>query len=142
MKNYTGRKIRGFSFNDIKDVAAFASSMEKCIGKVGEIISETRETVMVRFRYDSWHYPISLIEPHLIEEETPEIPQLGEGVLMQVSDDDVHWGDYNIIARLADGSFIDSEGNIWKRARPIPQLPKYTHAELVEKLGEDFIYEK
>jgi hypothetical protein len=168
MKNYVGRKIRGFRFEDIKDVAAFASSMEKCIGKVGEIISETRETVMVRFRYDSWSYPISLIEPHLIEEctcentgditcnyceeiqdkailkdakskmQTPVIPQLGEGVLMRVSDDDVHWGDYNIIARLANGRFIDSEGNIWKLARPIPQLPKYTHAELVEKLGEDF----
>jgi hypothetical protein len=148
MKNYTGRKIRGFSFNDIKDVAAFASSMEKCIGKVGEIISETRETVMVRFRYDSWHYPISLIEPHLIEEETPEIPQLGEGVLMQVSDDGIKWCERYVIAKSTKGFFawhrdVDYINNIlWKYARPIPQLPKYTHAELVEKLGEDFIYEK
>jgi hypothetical protein len=72
----------------------------------------------------------------------PEIPQLGEGVLMQVSDDGVVWALRKVVGQLQNGPFIDAEGVTWKNAIPIPQLPKYTHAELVEKLGEDFIYEK
>ena len=141
MKNYVGRKIRGFMFKDVKDVATFASSMEKCIGKVGEIISETRETVMVRFKHDSWHYPISLIEPHLIE-ETPEIIDLSniKGVEMMVKDQRDDTPRKVIIKATVNNRFIDWCGNAWYYAEPIPQLPKYTHAELVEKLGEDFEY--
>ena len=137
MKNYVGRKIRGFRFEDVKDVAAFASSMKKHIGEVGEIVGQTRETVMVRFGYDSWDYPLSLIEPHLIEEETPEIPQLGEGVLMEVSDDGIEWYHSCVSAITCRGLFVGAF-NTWKHARPIPQPPKYTHAELVEKIGHEF----
>jgi hypothetical protein len=86
------------------------------------------------------YYPISLIEPHLIEEENPEIPQLGEGVLMKVSDDNTSWFKSIIIAKSHKGDFIENNGSFWKYACPIKQLPKYTHAELVEKLGEDFEY--
>ena len=35
MKNYVGRKIRGFSFEDGIDDVSFVSSMEKHIGEVG-----------------------------------------------------------------------------------------------------------
>ena len=138
MKNYVGRKIRGFKFKNVKDVVVWTLSMKKHIGEVGEIVGQTRETVMVRFGYDSWDYPISLIEPHLIEEETPEIPQLGEGVLMQVSDNEKDWSKGYIIAKLENGRFLDRNKLSWKHALTIPQLPKYTHAELVEKLGHDF----
>ena len=190
MKNYVGKKIRGFRFEYGTDGLGWGKHMEAYIGKVGEVLRQRDDYyVVVEFDNDNslydnaFTYPISLIEPHLIEdensddtplvkcgecnkhyrcttcdadcgtdghyvekephsieEETPEIPQLGEGIEMEVSDDGIHWDVYNIIARLADGRFIDSEGNIWKLARPIPQIPKYTHAELVEKLGHDFEY--
>jgi hypothetical protein len=138
MKNYVGRKIRGFRFEYGTDGVKWNTNKKLYIGEIGEITYQDSRRARIKFSDDRFDYPISLIEPHLIEEETPEIPQLGEGVLMEVSDDGIHWGSYNIIARLADGRFIDSEGNIWKHARPIPQLPKYTHAELVEIVGHEF----
>ena len=142
MKNYVGRKIRGFKFKNVKDVVVWTLSMKKHIGEVGEIIGETEELVRVQFTSDTWYYPISLIEPHLIEEEAHDIPQLGEGVLMEVSDDGTDWGEANIIAKLSNGRYLSTYVNTWKYARPIPQLLKYTHAELVEKLGHDFEYQK
>jgi hypothetical protein len=183
MKNYVGRKIRGFRFEDGIDGIDWMGSMKKHIGEVGEIISQHSNQVLVTFLNNSWGYPISLIEQHLIEEEnnanqtslvkcgycnkhyrcttcgaicgteghyvekephlieeTPEIPQLGEGILMKVSDDGVNYKKTYVIAILSDGRFLDRNKLSWKLARPIPQLPKYTHAELVEKLGEDFEY--
>ena len=137
MKNYVGRKIRGFRFKNVKDVVVWTLSMKKHIGEVGEIIGETEELVRVQFTSDTWYYPISLIEPHLIEEESPEIPQLGEGVLMEVSDDGIEWYHSCVSAITCRGLFVGAF-NTWKHARPIQQLPKYTHAELVEKLGHDF----
>ena len=172
MKNYVGRKIRGFR-------GCYVESLTKdIIGKTGIIVSQEilldplGEIVTVDFYNKSLSYPISLIEPHLIEEctcentgdntcnyceelqdkailedakskmQTPEIPQLGEGVLMEVSDDGEDWCEAYIIAKLANGRFLATNKLTWEHARPIKQLPKYTHAELVEKLGEDFIYEK
>ena len=140
MKNYVGKKIRGFRFEDGTDGVGFHSFMNDCIGKLGEITHECECCVTVKFANFSWHYPISLIEPHLIEEEATEIPQLGEGVLMEVSDDGVVWALRKVVGQLQNGKFIDAEGLTWKLARPIQQLPKYTHAELVEKLGEEFEY--
>jgi hypothetical protein len=168
MKNYVGRKIRGFRFGDGKDGFSWTEDMASYIGKVGLIIMEAHKYVVVEFEDDNtYRYPLSLIEQHLIEECTcenindtcdyceviqdkailqdakdkitsPEIPQLGEGVLMQVSDNEKDWTQGYIIAKLADGRFIDRGRLSWKHARPIQQLPKYTHAELVEKLGHDF----
>jgi hypothetical protein len=94
--------------------------------------------VVVRFPNNPipYRYPISLIEPHLIE-ESPEIPQLGEGILMEVSDDGIEWYHSCVSAITCRGLFVGAF-NTWKYARPIPQLPKYTHAELVEELGHDF----
>jgi hypothetical protein len=138
MKNYVGRKIRGFRFEDGTDGVVWIESKEKHIGIIGEIICQHEKYVILQFKIESWYYPISLIEQHLIEEETPEIPQLGDGVLMEVSDSGTNWSKAYIIARLADGRFLDRNRWAWPLARPIPQLPKYTHAELVEKLGHDF----
>jgi hypothetical protein len=189
MKDYVGRKIRGFRFEDGTDGVdwvdgmkaykdgtdggAWIKGMASYINKVGLVIKHAPEYVVAEFKDDNtWSYPISLIEPHLIKEEctcdkignntcnyceeiqdrailqdakskmqTPEIPQLGEGVFMQVSDGGVNWYPRKVVGQLQNGDFVTASVT-WKHARPIPQLPKYTHAELVEKLGEDFIYEK
>jgi hypothetical protein len=140
MKNYVGRKIRGFRFEDGTDGVSWVRAKEKLIGEIGEVESQHSNHVFVIFKNSTWLYPISLIEPHLIEECTPVIPQLGEGILMEVSDDGVDWGEANIIAKLSNGRYLSTYVNTWRYARPIPQLPKYTHAELVEKLGHDFEY--
>jgi hypothetical protein len=137
MKNYVCKKIRGFRFEDGTDGVNWYESMIDNIDKIGEIIEQRKSVVRIRFDNRHFCYPISLIEPHLIP-ETPEIPQLGKGVWMKVSDNEVYWSNSNVVAKLANGKFIDDEGGTWKHARPIPQLPKYTHAELVEKLGHDF----
>jgi hypothetical protein len=171
MKNYVGRKIRGFRFEHRTDGVGWTEWMEKHIDKIGEIIEQGKN--VVRIRFDNYHfcYPISLIEQHLVDvdtnvdtseknddtfldfscilgtcghdhliEETPEIPQLGEGVLMKVSEDGVNYKKTYVIAILADGRFLDRNKLSWKHARPIPKLPQYTHAELVEQLGHDFEY--
>jgi hypothetical protein len=140
MKNYVGRKIRGFRFEDGIDGVGWIRAKEEKIGEVGEVESQHSNCVFVIFKDNAWSYPISLIEQHLIEEETPEIPQLGEGVLMNVSDDGEDWCEAYIIAKLANGRFLATNKLTWKHARPIQQLPKYTHAELVEKIGHDFEY--
>jgi hypothetical protein len=138
MKNYVGRKIRGFKFEDGIDDVRWLYGKETYIGKIGEIISQYHSFVDVKFNDSRWAYPISLIEPHLIEEETPEIPQLGEGVLMDVSSVGHLWSQEKVIAMTKDGKYLDADFVRWKMARPIQQLPKYTHAELVEKIGHDF----
>ena len=144
MKNYIGRKIRGFMFEDRTDGVRWNEGMASYIGKVGLIIKHAPEYVVAEFEDDEiMLYPISLIEPHLIEEESPEIIDLSniEGVEMMVKDQRDDTPRKVIIIATVNNRFIDWCGNVWYYAEPIPQLPKYTHAELVEKLGEDFIYE-
>jgi hypothetical protein len=139
MKNYVGKKIRGFRFDANKP--GWSKHMESYIGRVGEVLMQRDDYyVVVEFDDDdTWSYPISLIEPHMIE-ESPEIPQLGEGVFMEVSDDGVDWTLRKVVGQLQNGYFV-TDSFPWKKARHIQQLPKYTHAELVDKLGHDFEYE-
>ena len=90
MENLIGRKCKGFEF---KGNLGFVQNMAEHIGKTGtieEIISES--IVRIRFRDDelAWNYPISEIRKHLIPLED-EIPTLGEGKLMLVSDDEIIW---------------------------------------------------
>jgi hypothetical protein len=138
MKNYVGKKIRGFEFGDGTNGVRWNTNKKLYIGEIGEITYQDSRRAGIKFSDDRFDYPISLIEQHLIEEEAPEIPQLGEGVLMKVSDNEKDWSKGYIIAKLENGRFLDRNKLSWKHARPIPQLPKYTHAELVEKLGHDF----
>jgi hypothetical protein len=138
MKNYVGRKCKGFRFEDETDGVEWIKRKSNYIGKIGIIKYQCNDHVVIEFNDNIGYYPISLIEQHLIEEETPEIPQLGEGVLMKVSDDGESWRENYVVARQYDGLYLTRIGNTWKYARPIPQLPKYTHAELVEKIGHDF----
>jgi hypothetical protein len=137
MKNYIGRKCKGFRFEDETDKVPWVQSMENFIGKMGLISNQRDDSVRIEFEKGWWNYPISLIEEHLIP-ESPEIPQLGEGVEMEVSNDDILWYTRNIIAQMKDGWYIINDGTIWKYARPIPEVKKYTKEELVKILGHDF----
>jgi hypothetical protein len=71
-------------------------------------------------------------------QQSPEIPQLGEGVEMEVSDNGIEWFKRNVIAKKHDGLFISDYGSFWKHARPIQEVKKYTKEELVKILGHDF----
>jgi hypothetical protein len=137
MKNYVGRKCKGFRFEDRVDGSEWNPRMEKCINQIGEVVTQGTVHVTVKFYDGIWSYPISLIEEHLIP-ETPEIPQLGEGVEMEVSNDDITWYNRNVIAQMQDGWYIINGGSVWKYARPIQEVKKYTKEELVKILGHDF----
>jgi hypothetical protein len=134
MKNYVGRKCKGFRFEDGTDDTPWGEFMEKFIGKVGLIVDQDDDSIRIEFENRWLYYPVSLIEPHLI----PEIPQLGEGVEMEVSDSGIIWCKRKVIAQMQDGWYIINGGNIWKYARPIQEVKKYTKEELVEILGHDF----
>jgi hypothetical protein len=137
MENYIGRECKGFRFEGVMNTG-WVNLMEKHIGEIGTIMSQDQTSVFIQFENSySYFYPISLIEEHLIP-ETPEIPQLGEGVEMEVSDDFVEWCKVNIIARLQNGLFIADDGTFWKYSRPIPEVKKYTKEELIKIVGHDF----
>jgi hypothetical protein len=137
MKNYIGRKCKGFRFEDETDKVPWVQSMENFIGKMGLISNQRDDSVRIEFEKDWWNYPISLIEPHLIP-ESPEIPQLGEGVEMEVSTDNITWYRRKVIAKMNTGLFVTNGGLIWDYARPIQEEKKYTKEELVKIVGHDF----
>jgi hypothetical protein len=137
MKNYVGRKCKGFMFESGTDDTPWTQSMEKHIGKVGLIVDQEDDSVRIQFENDYWYYPISLIEPHLIP-ETPEIPQLGEGIEMEVSSDNITWYRRKVIAQMQTGLFVTNGGLIWDYARPIQEVKKYTKEELVKIVGHNF----
>jgi hypothetical protein len=138
MKNYIGRKCKGFRFEDGIIGVDWNSRMEKCIGEIGVITDQYERSVLVKFDNGKyWSYPISLIEPHLIP-ETPEIPQLGEGVEMEVSDDCIKWHIKKVVAQMNTGSFMSYYGVFYQYARPIQEVKKYTKEELVKIVGHDF----
>jgi hypothetical protein len=140
MKNYVGRKIRGFRFENRTDNILWFDEMQDVIAEIGKIVEHEDKWVYVEFKDNSFCYPISLIEPQLIEEESPEIIDLSnvKGVKMMVKDQRDDTPRKVIIKATVNNRFIDWCGNAWYYAEPIPQLPKYTHAELVEKIGHDF----
>jgi hypothetical protein len=139
MKNYIGRKCKGFRFEDRIDGVRWVKKKESHIGEVGLITHQGDDDVIIQFKNDYWFYPISLIEPHLIP-ETPEIPQLGEGVEMEVSNTGIEWFKRNVIAQMSNGLYITGLDDFWtwKHARPIQEVKKYTKEELVKILGHDF----
>jgi hypothetical protein len=137
MENYVGRKCKGFRFENGTDRVNWLEKKERHIGEVGLITYQEDYNVRIKFKDDFWHYPISLIEENLIP-ETIEIPQLGEGIEMEVSNDDITWYRRNVIAQMQEGWYITSGGSFWKHARPIPEVKKYTKEELVKILGHDF----
>jgi hypothetical protein len=78
MKNYVGRKCKGFRFERNTDGIDWYSGMKKHIDEIGEIDHQSNGRVRILFQKNyAYFYPISLIEEHLIpEEETnPVYPQ-------------------------------------------------------------------
>ena len=138
MNNLKGRKIRGFKFEDTNIV--YLSVMNSNIGEVGEITFVSKKDVMVQFENDRWYYPIDQIEKHLIPEEN-EIPELGEGVLMEVSDfEDFNLSCERMVIGNYKGLFIVGELsniNCWEYARPIKEKVVLTHKQIAEKFNID-----
>ena len=138
MNNLKGRKIKGFKFNHEK--INYNPKMDKYIGKVGEITHVCMNNITVHFKGRSWSYPIDQIEKHLIPEEN-EIPELGEGVLMEVSDSKnfskshkrMVIGKYRGLFAIAHTDYI----NRYKYARPIKEKVVLTHKQIAEKFDID-----
>ena len=139
MNNLKGRKIKGFKFENSN--IGFSDEMNNFIGSIGKVDCVYADRVLVEFDFGSYfHYPIDQIEKHLIPEEN-EIPELGEGVLMEVSDSE----DFsksckkNVIGRYR-GLFIEGSSNYinyWKYARPIKEKVVLTHKQIAEKFDID-----
>ena len=135
--NLKGRKIKGFKFKNSK--IGFRDEMNNFIGEVGEISSILYDRVRVQFKEDSWFYPLDQIEKHLIPEEN-EIPELGEGVLMEVSDyKDFYLSCERMVIGKHKSLFIvgdRSRINYWQYARQVRKLV-LTHKQIAEKFDID-----
>ena len=84
MENLLGKKCLGFKFETI-----LHPQMDKYVGKIGEITDVDNKTVGITFNgINRLFYPISEVYKYLV---TEEVPTLGEGKLMLVSDDEKHW---------------------------------------------------
>ena len=75
MKNYVGRKCKGFKFAEEvnEEIIFFTSAMEQYIDKVGVVTEQDEYDVIIDFNGVSWYYPISEIEKHLVDEEKDSI---------------------------------------------------------------------
>jgi len=74
MKNYIGKKCRGFFFGEQDNSEySFYSVMEDYIGVIGTIVEQENDYVLIYFNGSSWYYPISEIEKHLVDEEKDSI---------------------------------------------------------------------
>jgi hypothetical protein len=137
MKNYVGRKCKGFRFKG-GPLLRWDSEMKNYIRQVGEVVTQGENYVTLKFDNGKlWVYPISLIEPYLIP-ESPEIPQLSEGVEMEVSHSGIIWSKRKVIAQTKNGLYLSEHFASYKYARPIQEVKKYTKEELVKILGHDF----
>jgi hypothetical protein len=74
MKDYVGKKVKGFNFKDGKDGIRWNENMESCIGVIGLVLSQNNYRVIIGFDdYTKWTYPLSLVEEHLAEEEEKQL---------------------------------------------------------------------
>jgi hypothetical protein len=153
---FNDKKHNGLPYSN-DDMASF-------IGEVGLIqyYNSMRDSYHVEFiNGETWQYPAELIEQHLVDEsETSNIksiqlngkdidlktkrfaesnpldniPIIGEGVLMEVSDNGEVWRQKYVIAKH-DGRYIAfndnnySVFNTWYYCRPITPKRKITRAE-------------
>ena len=138
MNNLKGKKIKGFKFKDKSP--HFEDSMSVHIGEIGEISLVLHDRVQIEFEGVSWYYPLHQIEKHLLPEEN-EIPELGEGVLMEVSDckdfdvsyEEAVIGSYKGLFLVGESTHI----SYWKYARPIKEKVVLTHKQIAEKFDID-----
>ena len=139
MNNLKGRKIKGFKFENSN--IGFSDEMNNFIGSIGKVDCVYSDRVLVEFDFGSYfHYPIDQIEKHLIPEEN-EIPELGEGVLMEVSDSKnfskshkrMVIGKYRGLFAIAHTDYIIR----YKYARPIKEKVVLTHKQIADKFDID-----
>jgi len=136
MNNLIGRKCKGFKFED--EEIAFAEGMEYYVGKTGEISNIIENKVRIEFLDTAWIYPLNQIEEHLIS----EIPEIKEGVLMEVSNyEDFEESYEENVLLMYKNRFValDEEGLIyaWKYGRKIKQKVTLTKQEIADKFNID-----
>jgi predicted AlkP superfamily phosphohydrolase/phosphomutase len=140
-----GRKVKGFKFEDGKhNGLAYGQAMDNYIGKIGTITRYRgrNDYYQVVFNDDFFFYPAELIEQHLVDESESNpldnLPIIGEGVLMEVSDDGIDWvqkyvfakyGRYFLAVKDIEKPLIVQEFNF---CRPIVKT-KITRAEFESK---------
>jgi hypothetical protein len=138
-----GKKVKGFKFDDgIQKDFEYVSDMDSQIGKIGKIKNyrNSDNSYHVEFENDYWFYPAELIEQHLVEENPlDDLPIIGDGVLMEVSNQGITWICKNVFAKY-NNSFVawtDHESTIsiqlWEHARPITPKTKITRKEFESK---------
>lgn len=132
MENLVGRKIKGFKFESTKGGLEYHPYMDSYIGKVGEITWQC-EFVEVKFKGNILNYPLPEALNHLVEE--PTIPELGDGVEMEVSCTGELWSTKTVLG-IYKGKFITDEA-LYTHARPIP-VKKLTMQELESIVGFKF----
>jgi hypothetical protein len=163
-KKVKGLKFEAKKYNGLPNNKV---EMPSFIGEVGLIqyYNSMRDSYHVEFiNGDTWQYPAELIEQHLVDEsETSNIksiqlngkdidlktkrfaesnpldniPIMGEGVLMEVSDNEIKWYEAEVyckikesyIAKLKIENFISQ----WELVRPITPKTKITRAEFESK---------
>lgn len=151
MKNYIGKKCKGFKFENNLDGVSWYDRKKDFIGKIGKIIKQEEKYVVVFFEDDGFQdfaYPISMIEEHLLPFEL-ELPKKGDRIL--VSDDEEKWEErifLNYIEELLypilciplyeEDDFKNGEKVricLWKHWKPIPEKIKLTKQEIAYKFG-------
>ena len=139
MNNLIGRKIKGFKFKG-KSGQSYEDRMDCHIGEIGEISLVLSDRIRIQFKDDFWSYPLDQIEKHLIPKEN-EIPELGEGVLMEVSDcEDFDVSYKEVVIGSYKGLFLVGEHthiSYWKYARPTKEKVVLTHKQIAEKFDID-----
>jgi len=139
-----GRKVKGFKFDGHLADCGYNPKMDNYINQIGVIEScnDLLNSYYVEFKDDKWQYPAELIEQHLVDESginpLDNLPIIGEGVLMEVSDNgQVKWHEAEVyckikesyIAKLKSENFISE----WGLVRPITPKRKITRAEFESK---------
>jgi hypothetical protein len=138
-----GKKMKAFEFDPSLCGIGMSETMRELAQReeVGKIIHAMRTRIHVRFAgAGSWSYPLHQAVEYLVEET--EIPELGDGVLMEVS----NYEDFNVVHKrmvfAKKGSLFyawgKDEGHApygWPYARPI-QHKEISKEEAEQKLAE------
>jgi hypothetical protein len=134
MENLVGKKMKGFSFQK-KNYVRDTLEMHGFRGEVGEIVDNNSMLVEVDFGSNkTFLYPLPEALEHIIQDE-PIVPELGEGILMEVSDGGKWWRTKKVLGS-SNGLFV-TDPILWKHARPI-QPKKVTMEELEYLVGGKF----
>jgi hypothetical protein len=85
MKDYVGKKVKGFKFKNFTNGVKWNEDMESYIGKVGQVLSQLNGLyVVVQFDDDeTWTYPISLVEANIVEEDELTIDKELKGLMIE-----------------------------------------------------------